>query len=136
MGIHTFSDGLATQLVVEECLGGCDGASGAAAVGPGDSRDPVGRCVSKCGVGWQSRLRFARSAMIRPRGSSPQTLQVGVGVGSSVAEEVVHVVSRGDRGAIRFSARRARIDDRIDLFFVAESAVYDEALSSGSLLLG
>ena len=78
----------------------------------------------------------ARGALIRPRGSSPQPLQGGVGVGSSVAEEVVHVVSRGDRGAIRVSARRARIDDRIDLFFVAESALYDEALSGGDPPLG
>jgi hypothetical protein len=47
----------------------------------------------------------------------------------------VQVVSQGDQGAIRVSARRARGDDRIDLCAVAESARYDEVRSGGTILI-
>src|SRR4028119_543692 len=103
MGLH-IGGVLQTRPVVEECFVGLE-SSGAAAVSPRDLRYPVGRCVSKS----VSRPRFARGAMIRPRSSSPQTLQGGVGVGSPVAEEIVDVESRGARG-----------DDRIDFCAVAE----------------
>ena len=67
-GFTSMMGRLATQLVVEECLGSLEGVSGATGVGPGDSRDPVGRCVSKRFVSRRWFQPRARGALLGGRG--------------------------------------------------------------------